>query len=94
MSLLQVDHYEGLPNSNLREEGQEDGNHTADITHNEDENSGDQHRTLKSDNTFNLVYENIKTLPNYNDNSKNGTLRGFMLTHEFDIVGLSEVNKC
>jgi len=69
MSSVQVEHCEGLPNSNIREEDEEDVNRTTEIIH-EGEHYGDQRCTLKNENTFSLVYGNINTLPNYNNNPK------------------------
>ena len=48
---------------------------------------------MKDDNTFSIVYRNVNTMPTYNHNYKNGRLKQFILTHDYDIVGLSEMNK-
>ena len=74
MSLIQVDHCEGLPNSDISKEEEKDGNCTVGIIY-EGEHYGNQCRTLKNESTFSLVYGNINKLPTYNDNPKNDTLK-------------------
>ena len=39
------------------------------------------------------MFGNINMLPSFNENVKNDTLCDFITMNDFDIVGLSEVNK-
>ena len=53
---------------------------------------GDKHSSFKNNNILNIMFGNIHSLPTYNSDPKNDKFREFIQKHEFDIVGLSEVN--